>query len=362
MSDATETTDCTLNAFISYSRHDAAIADTLVDALTALGFKVSIDRRSLPFGEKWQAELTDLIRLADTVVWLVSECSVQSTWVNWELDEVARWSKRLVPIMVGETPRDRLPRQLGEIHILPAQGVFEIDRDLSLLQRVLESDHEWLKEYTRLADRAFEWSAKGSALLLRGNALRLAERWRDQRPVKAPAPSTDVLDLILASRRASNQRQRWWTAGSLLVTAAATALAAFAYWQSQIAQANERRAIEQGNLAVRRYNAAKQAADSMTMNLARDLRAKESIPQQTVEVLLKAADEVMTRLISDSANDPELRLSHATMLEQYGEVFWLRGDATTAKDYSERCLDDIRIVEQGVERPAERVDITVTRH
>ena len=119
-----------LKIFVSYSRREATAADALVDALMSRGFEVTIDRRDLPFGEKWQAELADFIRLSDTVVWLVSEASVLSKWVNWELDEVARRNKRLVPVMVGDMQREALPRQLGEIHILPAAGLFDLDRDL----------------------------------------------------------------------------------------------------------------------------------------------------------------------------------------------------------------------------------------
>lgn len=51
-----------LKVFISYSRRDTAIADALLEALTSHGFEVLIDRRSLPFGERWQAELAELIR------------------------------------------------------------------------------------------------------------------------------------------------------------------------------------------------------------------------------------------------------------------------------------------------------------
>src|SRR5215831_817101 len=109
-----------LKIFVSYSRRDVQVADALVEKLTARGFEIAIDRRDLPFGEKWQLELADFIRLSDTVIWLISEASVQSKWVHWELDEVAKRNKRLVPVMVDETSRDRLPRQLGEIHILPA--------------------------------------------------------------------------------------------------------------------------------------------------------------------------------------------------------------------------------------------------
>src|SRR6185295_12725379 len=94
-----------LKVFISYSRRDTIAADALVEALIARGFDVSIDRRDLPFGEKWQAELAEFIRLSDTVVWLVSEASIQSNWVNWELDEVAKRNKRLVPVMIAEAGR-----------------------------------------------------------------------------------------------------------------------------------------------------------------------------------------------------------------------------------------------------------------
>ena len=108
-----------LKVFISYSWRDRETADALVEALVAHGYEVTIDRRDLDFGEKWQMELAEFIRLSDTVIWLVSEPSVKSEWVNWELDEVAKRKKRLVPVMIGDTPRDKLPRQLGEIHILP---------------------------------------------------------------------------------------------------------------------------------------------------------------------------------------------------------------------------------------------------
>jgi hypothetical protein len=206
-----------LKIFISYSRQDATAADTIVAALTARGFDVTIDTRDLPFGEKWQAELAEFIRLSDTVIWLVSEASIKSHWVNWELDEVARRNKRLVPLMVGLVNPAELPRQLGEIHILPPNRVFNLGRDLDTLVQVLETDHAWLKQASRLQDRAHEWLTKSraSALLLSRGALADAERWKDRRPTKAPAPAQEVMDLLLASRQAATRRQRWWVGGSL---------------------------------------------------------------------------------------------------------------------------------------------------
>lgn len=239
------------NVFISYSRVDSVIADALVDELTQHGFEVSIDRRNLPFGEKWQSELAEFIRVSDTVVWLVSEASVRSEWVNWELDEVARRSKRLVPVLVDVTARDALPRQLGEIHILPAEGLFDLRRDLPLLVQVLTTDQKWLKEGSRLADRAHEWITKGrnSGLLLGRTALKSAEAWKDQRPRLAPSPDKPVLELILASRQHSTLRQRQWAVMSTIAAAGAIALALFAFDQKDKAEAAQQGEKRQRELA-----------------------------------------------------------------------------------------------------------------
>lgn len=237
-----------LRIFISYSRRDASAADALVEALAARGFEITIDRRDLPFGEKWRDELAEFIRLSDTVLWMISAASVKSKWVNWELDEVAKRSKRLVPVMVADTARDALPRQLGEIHIFPVSGVFNVGRDLDALVRVLETDLAWLKQASRLQDRAAEWISKGrpSALLLSRAALFDAERWKDQRPPKAPAPAQEALDLLHASRREATRRLRRWAIGSSLAATFAIALAFFAFFQRGIAR--DRAVVAQNRL------------------------------------------------------------------------------------------------------------------
>lgn len=108
-----------LKIFISYSRLDAEIADDMVDALEKYQFEVKIDKRDLPFGEEWQSELREFIQLCDTVVWLVSPASLSSRWVSWELGEVQRSDKRLVPVVIKPTQADRLPDALGRIQLLP---------------------------------------------------------------------------------------------------------------------------------------------------------------------------------------------------------------------------------------------------
>ena len=172
-----------LKVFISYSRRDFAAADALAEALHARGFNVITDRRDLPFGENWQAELAKFIDLSDAVVWLVSEASVHSKSVSWELNEVARRSKRLVPVQVGETPLDRLPRQLGEIHILSGgQGLFDLSRDLETLVQVLETDLARLGKTSLAAPSARSAAALGQQCAQRARCPPL--RGRPRLPVQ----------------------------------------------------------------------------------------------------------------------------------------------------------------------------------
>lgn len=247
-----------LKIFVSYSRADMATADALVAALEAHGFAVTIDRRDLPYGEEWQAELSAFIASSDTVVWLVSPDSVKSKWVNWELGEVGRLSKRLLPVKVVDTDPATLPEALGRIHLLPAEGVYEPARHEADLVKALNTDRAWLKKATLLADDARQWVAanRDGAHLLRGRALAEAEAWSVSPPRDVPAPASEILELILASRRGQDRRRRVTVAGSVAAAIVAIALAATAVWfgleardqaaeadrQSEIAQAEQQRA------------------------------------------------------------------------------------------------------------------------
>lgn len=304
-----------LKIFISYSRQDATAADAIVVALTERGFDVTIDTRDLPFGEKWQAELAEFIRLADTVIWLVSEASIKSHWVNWELDEVARRSKRLVPLMVRFVNPAELPRQLGEIYILPPNRVFNVSSDLDTVVEVLETDHAWLKQASRLQDRAHEWLTKSraSALLLSRGALADAERWKDRRPAKAPAPAQEVMDLLLASRQAANRWQRRVVAGSVAAAAVAMGLAGFAYLQSIEAGRQRDAAVRQEHIATEQTHAALTNQSQFLSDLSRQrleagdgtaaieiaLAALPDEAQQKPRPLVKAAQAALYRALEE---------------------------------------------------------------
>ena len=219
-----------IRVFISYSRRDLEIADRLVEALDGEGFQVIIDRRDLPYGEEWAKELTDFIAGADTVVALVSPAFIASKACNWELGQVKDTNKRLVPLVIEPVPVADLPETIGKIHLLPPAGAFDFGLHLRALVNALNTDRQWIKEHTRLAGLARQWLTRGRApaLLLRGSALADAESWQDRQPRAAPPPSEEILELMLASRRAATKRQRAIAAGSLLAALFAFALAGLA--------------------------------------------------------------------------------------------------------------------------------------
>ena len=315
-----------LKVFISYSQRDAAAADALVDVLTVRGFEVAIDRRDLPFGEKWQFELSEFIRLSDTVIWLVSEASIQSRWVNWELDEVSRRNKRLVPLMVAETAHDALPRQIGEIHILPAVGIFDLVRDLDTLVQVLETDRVWLKQASRLQDRATEWLSKARtpALLLSRGALTDAEHWKDRRPAKAPASAQEVLELLLASRQSATRRLRWWIGGSLAVAASSIGLAAVAYLQSVEAHQQRSEAENQRLLAVSQRNAALTSESRLLSDVAQRLGDSGAVKDAALlafEALPQGSEAAPDRPLVKAALDVFINMAHWALADVVNKHF-----------------------------------------
>lgn len=216
-----------MKVFICYSRSDTDVTDQVVQRLISEGFEVLIDRRNLPFGRKWLDELGGLIEQSDTIIWMVSDASINSRWCRWELGQTTAMSKRLVPVRLEDIDPDTIPEKLGEVHFLPAEGTFAVADHLDALTETLETDHDWIKEHSRLTELARQWDPdKGTGRLLRGEALKWAENVQATRPEKAPALGARVLDFILESNRLRIRRQLWWISGSVAVASFALVLAA----------------------------------------------------------------------------------------------------------------------------------------
>lgn len=145
----------------------------------------------------------------------------------------------------------------------------------------LETDRSWIKEHTRLGDRAREWikSGRKSDRLLRGAALSSASAWRERQPAKAPSPSQATLHLIAASERGAKLRQGGWIVAALLVAVMTATLAIVAFLQRGIAIKNENIAVEQREIALENE---RQALEERKIAIAERERAEKELRQSQI--------------------------------------------------------------------------------
>lgn len=195
-----------LKVFVSYSREDVAFADQLASGLRLCGFEPFVDRHDVAGGEAWQQRLGQLIRDADTVVFVLTPASAGSPVCAWEVAEAQRLNKRLLPVLCrpleGTSPPEAL-RDLSYIFFyaepsVPGAG---FGQGLTELVTALSTNIEWLREHTRLLQRAEEWAAAGRSAnrMLSGSDIEAAKAWAASRPVGAPPPTELHLEYLRAS-------------------------------------------------------------------------------------------------------------------------------------------------------------------
>lgn len=194
-----------LGVFISYSRDDIAFADQLDAVLGLHGFTTALDRSGISGGEDWKEKLGALIRDTDTVVFVMSPSSTVSEVCGWEVAEAVRLGKRIIPIVcrpLGEANPPALLASRNYIYFCATLDSPDTGFGTGLVQLVaaLQTDLVWLREHTRLLQRAVEWEAVGKPTirLLSGVDVELAKTWIANRP-KSPAPTALHIEFLHAS-------------------------------------------------------------------------------------------------------------------------------------------------------------------
>ena len=205
-----------LKVFVSYSRADAAIADEIVAGLEfAERFDVFIDRDAIHEGEAWQARLQSLIETSDAIVFLLSPHSASSEVCHWEVELAASLSKRIIPVLLDSPGEAEAPASLSELNYVRLDEGRSFMEGLAGLRRALLTDLEWLREHTRLQQRAVEWNGAGrpEERLLIGEDIKHAKNWLQSIPPEAPGPTQLHREFISASEageelRLSEEHQR----------------------------------------------------------------------------------------------------------------------------------------------------------
>ncbi|RWO49212.1 toll/interleukin-1 receptor domain-containing protein, partial [Mesorhizobium sp.] len=88
--------------FISYSRRDIGFVDQLQAALDDHGIDTLVDREDIEKGEAWWLRIEQLIAESDTVIFVLSRDSANSSICQQEVDFAETLNKRIVPIVARD--------------------------------------------------------------------------------------------------------------------------------------------------------------------------------------------------------------------------------------------------------------------
>lgn len=107
------------SVFLSYSSHDREVAKTIKEWLSLLEIDVFIDYQQLLGGDHFPERLAKEIERRDSLLFLVSENSLKSRWVNREIHHADRHGKRIIPVRIDMTPYPSgIALVLGDTHYL----------------------------------------------------------------------------------------------------------------------------------------------------------------------------------------------------------------------------------------------------
>lgn len=101
--------------FVSYSRKDSDKVQHAVSLLEAGGAQVFRDLDDIQFGDRWEMVIREKLAEAERVLVFWSEHAKASEWVTKEWEIAVDLGKRLVPVLLDETP---MPPALGQFHAL----------------------------------------------------------------------------------------------------------------------------------------------------------------------------------------------------------------------------------------------------
>ncbi len=209
--------------FISYSRRNSDFTHRLFDALVAHGYDPWVDFDDIPFSADWWSEIKEAIDKHDVIIDVVSSHSLLSRVCNEEILYAREHNKRIIPLIVedvdikyvigelydkpwDETARDNWVaiRKLNWIYFNRDD---DFDTGIENMLRTVETDHEHMRNHTRLLTRAKEWEeyGRGRGFLLRGEELDDAEAWLRLSSGKDPQPVALHYDYIQTSRQAETE-------------------------------------------------------------------------------------------------------------------------------------------------------------
>lgn len=214
------------DVFISYGRADSQqFALWLQENLSALGYRVWLDKTDIPFAVNYQIHIDQSIEKVHNFVFLLSPHAVNSPYCNLEIDQALKFHKRIIPLMHVEkiavdtwqqrhpqgTKEDWIAYQDKGLHsaiqnlhpgidkinwINFQEGKNDFKQALQQLIETLEEQKSYVHQHTEYLVQALNWSQnqRQSSYLLKGARREAAEVWLKQAFKESP-PFSQPTDL-----------------------------------------------------------------------------------------------------------------------------------------------------------------------
>jgi len=243
--------------FISYRRVDVDFVKEFVDAIKAKNKEVWIDWEDLPpGGEEFTNDIKRGIEGSDIFVCILSPDYMESTYcTDLELGYAVQLHKKIIPVVYRKFDDYPIPEGISHInwiYFTPHAGQDNtFDESFPRVIEAVEVDFDYVRNHTRLLQRAQEWveSNNTNSYLLNGVEITDSEAWLAQSATKRPIASVQHHEFIQASRRWESQKTRRNLAIAIFVTIFSIFLAGFAFVQRQEAIQQRAIAVEERNRA-----------------------------------------------------------------------------------------------------------------
>lgn len=205
------------SVFISYAREDKEFAEQLKTILSNHGINVWLDETELRPLEKWGQEIKNAILSHDYVIFIASRSSTSpESFCKQELSFAKQNHKIIIPINI-DPQLNWLPDEINEINWINFSSIASIKNDnkislhiesdeftrsFNLLLTTLETDLDWVKTFTKLLQKSWEWdeNKKNESYLLVGDELEYfqdaVDKYHDTKPSLVPLQS----ELLSASK------------------------------------------------------------------------------------------------------------------------------------------------------------------
>jgi|SRR5688572_13120132 len=113
------------DVFLSYSYQDRTWVSEFAEALNAAGVHNWFDVGQILPGENWQDQLQEALREAEIMIIFLSEDSVQSPNVLFELGAAVAGEKKIIPIVIAQNEPHTMPAPVSQLVYLRATSPTE---------------------------------------------------------------------------------------------------------------------------------------------------------------------------------------------------------------------------------------------